>query len=133
MSLFARMGEDPAPPSEKPESKQRSGSVEGWLVCVEAVVYADRTIEPGTRVHRVNPTKAEIQGGAKFQGGLIEDAERDLDKREPREWIVIEYVGNRRRCPLRAFTDAPPPPDVEGWGEPPPRSRRPPARKDPAR
>jgi hypothetical protein len=32
--------------------------------------------------------------------------ERDIDHREPREWVVIVWRSIRRRVPLRAFKEA---------------------------
>ncbi len=74
-----------------------------YLVCVEPLRFSDGVLKAGTRVERLQPTNAEVNGRGEFVGGLKEDQERDIDKREPREWIVVLWNGARRRVPLRAF------------------------------
>lgn len=77
-----------------------------WLECVEALTFSDGRLEPPTIVRVLPPTHAEQQGRP-FSGSLAEDEKRDIDQREPRRWVVIDWRDLRRRVPLRAFRRLP--------------------------
>ena len=77
-----------------------------WLRCVEPLAFSDGRLEPPTIVKELKPTLVEL-GGRPFSGSLDEDERGDLDHREPRRWIVIDWRGQRRRVPLRAFRRMP--------------------------
>lgn len=74
----------------------------GPLVCTAALSFVDGILAPGAEVDRVEPTDFERRGSS-HAGGLDEDVRRDVDKREPREWVVVVWQEKRRRVPLRAF------------------------------
>lgn len=73
-----------------------------WLECVEPLRFSDGVLEPPEIVKLLRPSQAEL-GGRPFSGSLDEDERGDIDHREPRRWIVIDWRGRRRRVPLRAF------------------------------
>jgi hypothetical protein len=75
------------------------------LIAIRPLRFVDGILETGTRVQRLEPTDFERKdkGPKSYVGSLEEDVKNDFITTEPRAWVVVEWKGQRRRVPLRAF------------------------------